>query len=225
LVSFFLSQSQAIRAQASPSVQQFSSILESIQIQIERGNLTRASHLLKLLLERNPPRELRPLLRAITGNLALRQGNLSKAIAIYDELLLESFQGNENRLTWLNNYVKALREREKIYLIQAKEDMETKENFLSLARADREKARHLTRKAFKLLETGKTEAEIRTRLNLIELNDERGNRARLERDILSLPLYATKVEFLLELAAQSREPLPLLQEAVAVAQKLDYPHW
>jgi hypothetical protein len=76
-----------------------------------------------------------------------------------------------------------------------------------------------------LLETGKTEAEIRTRLNLIELNDERGNRARLERDILSLPLYATKVEFLLELAAQSREPLPLLQEAVAVAQKLDYPHW
>jgi CHAT domain-containing protein len=194
--------------------------LHQVQVYLDEGNFSQASRLLEAA-SKAVPAEYAAYVQAIAGNLALRQGDYSQAIALYQSLLSSGLGGAGNQLTLLNNYTQALLKRQQIYQAQATDDLERRSDYLAAARHERQQARESAQKASALVgTTGNSEAEIRARLNLADLglNPVDGNS--LSQDILALPISRTQVELLLDLAQLSRDPLPLLQKAVQVAQDL-----
>jgi CHAT domain-containing protein len=197
--------------------------LNQVQIAIERGHLRQASRLLEAASFTTLPPEIEPYLRALKGNLALRQGDYRNAISIYKELLASGFEPPSQRLILLNNYVQARLKQEQIYQVQAQDDLERRNKFLSLAQAVRQQAITAAQQAVGLRETGNRDGEIQSRLNLAQLSPSQVDLVQLAGEILSLPPSETQVRFLLDLAPLSPAPLSLLQEAARSAEAVGEP--
>ena len=194
--------------------------LHQVQHYLDEGNLTQASRILETVSKTIAP-EYQPYAQAIAGNLALRQGNYNQAISLYQQLLPSGLENSGNQLTLLNNYTQALLKREQIYQAQAKDDLERHSELIGAASHQRQQAIELTQTAISLIgTTDNREAEIRTQLNLAELKPTHLDFDQLRQNILAIPASRTQIEFLLDLARFSPDPLPLLQKAAQLSQTL-----
>ena len=194
--------------------------LHQVQRYLDEGNLTQASRILETVSKTIAP-EYQAYAQAIAGNLALRQGDYNQAISLYQKLLPSGLENSGNQLTLLNNYTQALLKREQIYQAQAKDDLERHSEFMAAASLQHQQSIELTQTAISLIgTTDNREAEIRTQLNLAELKPTHLDFDQLRQNILAIPASRTQIEFLLDLARFSPDPLPLLQKAAQLSQAL-----
>ncbi|ACK74052.1 conserved hypothetical protein (plasmid) [Gloeothece citriformis PCC 7424] len=196
--------------------------LTHVQKLIEQGNLNLASY----FLEKVSPNRENPYIQAIKANLALAQGDYNRSISIFEYLYQQNFglteTNTENRLALLNNYSLALTERSEIYLTLASEELERRQEFYNRALKDKNQALDLVKEAVAKSGLSSQKSKIQARLNLGKFEPASLRLEEIRDEIRSISDSHQQVNFFL-LLAEIHSSLPLLQEALSIAQELNDP--